>query len=115
MRQHRQGHVHIHVQPPFAGQTVEVKEIDADAEAVLDAMASGVAGDEVPGTDVEVVGHKESRVGMPQAVHGHLPYGTSIPPECRRLVHRADVLVAAFGDINHRLTPSRGWESLEAP
>jgi hypothetical protein len=51
---------------------------------------------------------------MPQAVHGHLPYGTSIPPECRRLVHRADVLVAAFGAIAHCSTPGRGWEGMEA-
>src|SRR6266700_4462472 len=78
MGKHRQGHVHIDVEPHLTGQTVEVKEIDADAEAILDAIAAGVAGNEVPGTGVEVVGHKEGRLGMPQAVHGHLPYGASI-------------------------------------
>ena len=85
-----------------------MKEIDADAEAILNTIASGVAGDEVPGTGVEVVGHKEGRLGMSQAVHRHLPYGASVPPECRRLVHIADVLVAAFGEIDYRPAPSRG-------
>jgi hypothetical protein len=42
---------------------------------------------------------------MPQAVHGYLPYGASVPTECRRLVHIADVLVAAFGDIDDRPMP----------
>lgn len=114
MGKHCQGHVHIHVEPHLTGQTGEVKEIDADAEAILNTIASGVAGDEVPGTGVEVVGHKEGRLGMPQAVHRHLPYGASVPPECRRLVHLADVLVAAFGDIDHRSTPGSGGEGLEA-
>src|SRR4029453_17995728 len=82
MRKNCQGHVHIHVEPHLTGETVEVKEIDADAEAILNTIASGVAGDEVSGTGVEVVGHKEGRLGMPQAVHSHLPYGASVPTEC---------------------------------
>jgi hypothetical protein len=114
LRKHGQGHIPIPVEPHLTGQTVEVKEMDADAKAILNPIASGVAGDEVSGTGVEVVGYKESRLGMPQAVHGHLPYGARVPTECRRLVHIADVLVAAFGDIEHRSTPSRGWEGVEA-
>ena len=113
MSKHCQGYVHIHVEPHRTGQTVEVKEIDADAEAILHTITSGVAGDEVPGTGVEVVGHKEGRLGMSQAVHSHLPDGASVPTECCRLVHIADVLVAAFGDIDHRSTPGRGWEGME--
>ena len=77
-------------------------------------MAPGVAGDERSGPGVEVVGHQEGGVGMPQAVHGSLPYGASVPTECRGLVHRADVLVAAFGDIEHRSTPGSGWEGMGA-
>ena len=114
MRKHCQGHVHIHVEPPLTGQTVEVKEIDANAEAILNTIAPGVAGDEIAGTGVEVVGHKEGGVGMPQAVHGHLPDGAGVPTECRGLVHLADVLVAAFGDSDHRSTPGSGWEGMEA-
>jgi hypothetical protein len=51
---------------------------------------------------------------MPQAVHGYLPYGASVPTERRRLVHIADMLVAALGDSDDRSTPGRRWESLEA-
>ena len=47
MGKHRQGHIYIDVEPHLTGQTVEVKKIDADAEAVLDAIASGVANDSV--------------------------------------------------------------------
>jgi hypothetical protein len=65
MRQHCQGHVYIHVEPHLTGQTVEVKEIDADAEAILDAIPTGIADNEVSGTGIEVVGHKEGRLGMP--------------------------------------------------
>jgi hypothetical protein len=54
------------------------------------------------------------RVGMPQAVHSHLPYGAGVPTQCRRLVHRADVGVAAFGAIEHCSAPGCGWEGLAA-
>jgi len=114
MGKHRQGHVHIDVEPHLTGQTVEVKEIDADAEAILDAIASSVAGYEVPCTGIEVVGYEEGRVGMPQAVNSYLPYGAGVSTECRRLVHITDLLVAAFGDIDDRSTPGRGWEGMEA-
>jgi len=66
MRPHHQGSVYIPVTPPCAGQTVEVNA--REAEAGLDAMASDVAGDEVPGPDGAGVGHVEGRGGMPWGV-----------------------------------------------
>jgi len=65
MGKHRQGHVYIYVEPPLTGPPGEVKEMDADAEAILHAMASSVAGDEVPCPRIAVVGQKEGRREMP--------------------------------------------------
>ena len=107
MCKHRQSHVHIYVEPHLTGQTVKVKDIDADAKAILDTIASNVAGDEVPCTGIEVVGYAEGRVGMAPAVNGPLPYGTGVPTQCRRLIHIADVLVTALGDIDHCPAPGR--------
>ena len=47
--------------------------MDADAEALLNPIAPSRASAEVSGTGVQVVGHKEGGVGLPQAVHGPLP------------------------------------------
>jgi hypothetical protein len=77
-------------------------------------MAPGVAGAEVAGTGVKVVGHQEGGVGMPQAVHGHLPSGAAVPTEGRGLVPIADVWVAALGESEHHATPGRGWEGMQA-
>ena len=114
LRKHRQGHVHSHVAPHCTGQTGEGQDMDAAAEAVLDAMASGGASDAVPCTAVEVVGHEAGRLGLPPAVHGHLPSRASIPMESRGLLHRAAVWMAACGDSAPCLVPGRGWEGLEA-
>ena len=114
MRQHCQGHVYIHVEPHLTGQTVEVKDIDAAAEAILDAMPAGIAENEGSGTGIEVGGPKEGRLGMPSAVHCYLPYGASVPPEGRGLIHLAPLVVAAVGDIDPCSAPSRGGEGLEA-
>ena len=115
MRQHRQGDVHLHVEPHLTGQPVAVKDMDADAAAGLDAMAPGGASEEVPCPDVAGVGHAESRLGMPQAVNGHLPYRASIPRESRGLIHLAEVWRATFGDSEHGLGPGRRGEGVEAP
>src|SRR5260370_35376512 len=40
---HREGNVEIDVESDFTGQAIEVKEVHADAQAVLDAVAAGGA------------------------------------------------------------------------
>ena len=38
-----QGYVEVHIEPDFARQAIEMKEVDADAQAVFDAVAAGEA------------------------------------------------------------------------
>ena len=47
------GGVEVDVESHFARQTIEVKEIHADPQPVLDAIASGVAYDQCPRTLLE--------------------------------------------------------------
>ena len=111
----RQGDVHIHIQAHLAGETVEMKEIDTDAQTVFHAVASGIAGDELPGAGVEVIGHQQRELTTPQAVEGELPYGPLIATEGHSLIDVADVLVPTFGDIKGRLAPGVGWQPLQTP
>src|SRR5438128_6953920 len=53
------GHVEVHIEPDFARQAIEMKEVDADAQAVFDAVAAGVAQDHIASGDVAVIGEKE--------------------------------------------------------
>src|SRR5215475_8888310 len=53
--------VEVDVESHFARQTIEVKEIHADPQPVLDAIASGVADDQCPRTLLEVVGQEQGR------------------------------------------------------
>ena len=79
--QDRQGDVHIHVQAHLAGETVEMKDIDTDAQTVFHAVASSIACDELPCAGVEVIGHQQRALTTPQAVEGELPYGPLIATE----------------------------------
>ena len=44
--QNSQRHIQIDVEAHLAGQTIEVEEVDADAERVFHAIASGIAGNQ---------------------------------------------------------------------
>jgi hypothetical protein len=81
------------------GHAIEMKGIDTDTQAVLHTVASSIAEEQFPCTGVEVVGHHQSELGAPSAVPGQLLYRAIVPAECHGLVHRADVLMAAFGAI----------------
>src|SRR5271170_2232222 len=39
----RQGHVEVDIEPDLAGQAIKVEEVDADAQAVFNAVAARVA------------------------------------------------------------------------
>jgi hypothetical protein len=43
-----QGSVQIDIESHFPGETIEVKEVDADTERVLNPMASGIANNQRP-------------------------------------------------------------------
>ena len=49
--QDSQGDIHVHIQAYLTGQAIEVKEIDTNAEAVLYAIASSIADDQLSGTE----------------------------------------------------------------
>ena len=99
MRQDGQRDIDVHIEAHCTGQAIEVKEIDTDPQAVLYAVAASIADEQVPGTGVEVVGHDEGELGVSSTVHGQLSYRPIVPAEGHGFVHRADVLMAAFGDI----------------
>ena len=49
--------IHVYIEAHFAGQAIEVKEIDTDPQAVLHTVASGIAEDQLACAGIEVVGH----------------------------------------------------------
>jgi len=55
---HRERDIEIDVQADFAGQTIEMEKIHADAQAILDAVASRVTDHQIARCDVGVVGEK---------------------------------------------------------
>src|SRR5215475_3637393 len=63
IRQDGQRDIDVHIEAHFTGQAIEVKEINTDTQAVLYAVASSIADEQVPCTDIEVVGHHESEFG----------------------------------------------------
>jgi len=54
VRQHGQGYVQVHVQADLARQAVQVEEVDADTQGVLDTIPPGIAGDQVSGADLDI-------------------------------------------------------------
>ena len=56
---HRQSHVEVDVQADLAGEAIEVEEVDVRSQAVLDAVASGIMGDELAGAHLEVIGQEQ--------------------------------------------------------
>ena len=63
---HGQGNVQIDVETDFAGQAVQVEEVHAAAQAVLDAVAAGVTQHQVAGADLRVVGQKQRERSRPR-------------------------------------------------
>src|SRR6266850_8566501 len=68
----REGNVEIYIESDFTGQAIEVEEVDADAQAVFDAVAAGVAQHQITGSDLEVVGEKQGIAFAAPASHSDL-------------------------------------------
>src|SRR5262249_14824147 len=51
---HRQRRIEVDVQPHLAGQAIEVEEVHADAQPILDPVATGIADDQLAGRLLEV-------------------------------------------------------------
>jgi len=110
-----QGDIDVHRQADRTGQAVQGQDIDPAAEAVLHTVAASLAADQLPRTGGDGVGDQQRELAASQAVKGQVPQGASGPSECHRLVHRADVLGAAWGDVDPRPTPGLSWESVQTP
>ena len=75
--EHGQDDVGVDVQTHFAGEAIEVEEIDVDAEVVFDGVAGDVAGNDFFAGDVFVVG-EEQRGGFAMEIRGDLPAGAGV-------------------------------------
>ena len=60
--QYRQDRVQVYVQSDFAGQAVQVEEIDAAPQPVFHSVAPGIIRNQFAWTDLEVVGQEECRL-----------------------------------------------------
>ena len=63
--QNGQHGIQINIEPHLTSETIEVKEVDADTECVLNTVASGVAPDQRPRTLFGVIGQKQGRLLAP--------------------------------------------------
>ena len=66
--QNGQRSIQIDIEPHFTGQTIEVKEVDADTECVLNTIASGVAHDQRACTLFGVVGKNSVGRSRPKPI-----------------------------------------------
>ena len=85
-----------------------MEEVDADAEVVFDAVAAGVSHDEIAGGDIVVVGYEEREAFATQAGDSHLAEGALVAWQANAVVEIANVLVAAFGDVEVGGAPIAG-------
>ena len=69
---HRQGRVQIDVERDFAGQAVEMEEVDPAAQRILDPVATRVACHDLASSLVAVVGQQERGLVASQAGDGNL-------------------------------------------
>src|SRR5262249_31012354 len=109
-----QRHVQIHVEADLTGQAVQVKEVDADPQGVLDAVPPRVAGDHVAAADLEVVGQAQRRLLPAQAAHRQLTERARVAAHADGFLHVADVLVATLGDVHDGPAPGRGRQGPQA-
>src|SRR5262249_20803273 len=110
-----QRHVHIDVEAHLTGQAVEVKEGDADAEAVFDAVPLGIADNQVAGRLGDVVGQEQRRLVPTEPGHRYLPNLPVVATQVDPFLPVADGLVAALGNVDDGLVPGGRRESTQAP
>ena len=112
--QYGHGGVEIDVESYFTRQTIDMKEIYANPQPVLDAIASGVAYDQCPRTLLGVVGQEQGRVLPSQSRDRQLAQRALVPWELHRLIQVPDVLMTAVRHVDHRLAPLAGRECAQA-
>ena len=104
------GGVESDVESYCARQTIDVKDMHAQPQPVLDAMASGVAYDQCPRALLGVVGQEQGR-GLPsQSCDREVAQRALVPWERHRLIPVPETWMTAVRRVAHRLAP---WASRE--
>ena len=62
--------IQVHVQSHFACQTIQVEEIDAAAQRILNSVASSIVDDQVAGSARGIVGQEQSRLFAAESFYG---------------------------------------------
>ena len=109
--QDRQGRIQIDVERDFAGQAVEMEEVDAAPQRILDPVAARVARDDLPSGLVEVVGQDERGLVASQAGDGNLSQFPLVVGDVDGLLKIPDVPMAAVSECRSRCVAMRnaGW------
>src|SRR5271165_4924878 len=84
-----------------------MEEVHADAQPILDAVATRVANDQLARCLIEVIGDEQCWMVMPQPGDGDLTDRSLIAAELHRLLNVADLLVTAIGRVDDCLFPIR--------
>src|SRR5712692_4102247 len=108
------GGVKIHIASPLTRQTIEVKEMHADPQTVLDTIAARVAHNQRPRTLLRVVGQEERRRRTSESRARPLAQRALVPWEGHRLIQVPDTLMTAVRGVDHRLAPLAGRERAQA-
>ena len=89
--QDRQGRVQIGVQRDFAGQAVEMEEVDAAPQRILDPIPAGVTRHDLSSGLVAVVGQQERGLVASQAGDGDLSQVPLVVGDANELLKISDV------------------------
>jgi hypothetical protein len=111
---HRQGQFEIHVEADFAGQAIEVEEIDADPQGIFNAISSQKACDQLAGRGLEIVGQTEGGLITAQSRHRQLPERIGIAAELDDFIEITNVLVMTLGNVVDGTPPGVGRQGIEA-
>ena len=110
--QHGHGGVEIDVESHCTRQTIDVKEIHAHPQPVLDAIASGVA-DQCRALSLALLDKNKVGCSRPSPVTARWRSEPLYPGSCR-LIQVPDTLMTAVRRVDHRLAPLAGRECTQA-
>lgn len=105
--------IEVDIETHLAGQAIQVEEVDADAQTILDAVAACVARHQVAWRNVGVVAHEQGETFASQAGDGDLSKRAAVAVDGEGFVDIANTLMEAFRDIDVGLLPRAFGQSLE--
>src|SRR5271167_1940158 len=102
---HGQGRIQIRVERNFACQAVEMEEVDATSQRILDPIAPSVPCDDPPSGFIKVVAQKERGFVASQTGGCDLSQFSPVIGYANGLLKVSDVLMSAFRIIDHSTPP----------